>query len=68
MHDDDPLALLDDVREDAQRRRHARVVFGEHAGERVGVHGVVAGLPVHLGRIYRSLDLMTCRVRLEPAG
>ena len=59
MHNGDPLALLDDVREDAQRRRDAGVVLAEYTGLGVCIHCVVAGLPVHLGRVDGSLYLIT---------
>ena len=57
MYDRDPLALLDDVREHAQRRRHALVV-PRAACRGVDVHGPPASLPADVGRVDRVLDLV----------
>ena len=64
MHDGNPLALLDDVRKDAQRGRDARVVLAEYTSLGVGIDSVVAGLPVHLRSVDRCLHLVKWQWRL----
>ena len=57
MHDRDPLALLDDVGEDAQSRRNA-LVAPWAAGCGVDVDGPAAVHPVDVGGVDGVLDLM----------
>ena len=57
MHNDDPLALLDDVREHAQSRRDALVV-PRAARRGVDIDRAAAGLPADVRSVDSVLNLV----------